>query len=185
MDQSHQHASAEQTPAPEFPFLNHGRLLSKSSTCSEPRCSEAAPNYTRFSPNSSAPQPDARHWDISPHAAAAPSGLSAPWFLRRFVEKMAGWTTAPPSRHHRFPIHAVTGPAHGHAAVCMEEKLGWPQQHWLGLCFTSVSPPAEFLGLVQVCKGSSSGVLGAALNTQHEAARCPLVPQQDTEKQQS
>lgn len=101
------------------------------------------------------------------------------------MEKMAGWTTAPPSHHHRFPIHAVTDPARGHAALCTEEKVGWLQQHWLGLCFTSVFPPAEFLGLVQVCKRSSSGVLGAALNTQHEAARCPPVPQKDTKKQQS
>lgn len=57
--------------------------------------------------------------------------------------------------------------------------LAWALFHF------SFPPPAEFLGLVQVCKGSSSGVLGAALNTQHEATRCPLVPQQDTEKQQS
>lgn len=61
---------------------------------------------------------------------------------------MAGWTTVPPPCHHHFPIDAVTGPASGHTVVCMEEKLRWPQQHWLGLCFTSVFPPAEFLGLV-------------------------------------
>lgn len=186
MDQSHQHASAEQTPAPEFPFLNHGRLLSKSSTCSEPRCSEATPNYTRFSPNSSAPQPDARHQDVSPHAAAAPHGLSAPWFLRRFVEKMAGWTTAPPIPPPSLPHPCCHRPCprprcgvHGGEAGMATAALAWALFHF------SFPSPAEFLGLVQVCKGSSSGMLGAALNTQHEAARCPLVPQQDTEKQQS